>query len=134
MRIRYDRLRKLADFLDTLSPSQFDFNHVRGTYRETDDCGTVGCAIGWTPVVFPRLMKFTEGKQGVVHRSTGSDDYDIVGQELFGISLDDAFALFGPMRSLPWLNNKMVGNDATPKQVAKSIRAFIEWKKAGGKL
>lgn len=37
-----DNLEKLADYLDTVPPEQFDYD----TWGETTACGTVACALG----------------------------------------------------------------------------------------
>ena len=48
------RLRKLIAFLRTLDSDHFDFEILR---HESNQCGTIACAIGWTPTVFPSLIK-----------------------------------------------------------------------------
>ena len=52
------RLNKLADFLQKLPRTHFDFSRVCDLIKpsKTNQCGTVGCAMGWTPTVFPRLI------------------------------------------------------------------------------
>lgn len=131
------RMLKLCDFLDELPRTKFDFSIV----REERKCGTVGCAMGWTPTVFPRLVKadsYVAGdrrKMDVVMRNGNSlADYIAVAVELFGISEIEASALFSPdealysdnapfkkvLPPLPWT--------ATPKQVSKRLRRFLKWK------
>lgn len=118
-RIRYDRLEKLAAFLDKLPKKRFDFN----TMREERDCGTVACAIGWMPEVFPRLVK-------AVHTDTTLfTALDRVSEVFgFGGAHHYAYALFYPDAQRPWSRTKLT-EKATAKQVAKSIRQFCEWRK-----
>src|SRR5438093_919703 len=65
------RLLKLADFLDELPREKFDFGQIAyqggkpmaealklGAVR----CGTVACAIGWMPAVWPRELNWRERK------------------------------------------------------------------------
>ena len=133
------RLLKLADFLDKLPPEKFDFDKiVYGSElpNKTLSCGSVGCAIGWCPVVFPRLVMYeqydTDSDSGirVKHRISGYDNYRYIARELFGVNPHrEAFALFSPgwdgdmEREVLGLPD--IGSDATPKQVAKNIRKFV---------
>ena len=48
------RLKKLIKFMRGLRPEQFNFTIWR---CEDYSCGTTACAWGWTPNVFPRLIK-----------------------------------------------------------------------------
>jgi hypothetical protein len=47
------RLLKLADFLDTVDPSNFNYNYWHTGLREPrtapqePECGTTACALGW---------------------------------------------------------------------------------------
>lgn len=128
MGIRFDRLEKLAAFLDTLPRKKFRFDRV----WRFQECGTVGCAIGWTPVVFPHLVRrsaqtsqlFYRGKAG---RSLQS--YDGVAAWLFGMSKDDAVRLFTPSYTKSSADAApgcvALGPDTTPKLVAKNIRRYI---------
>lgn len=51
-------LLKLADFLEGVEPEKFDMRNYRAAsrkdtagvpYNGRDNCGTVGCALGWAP-------------------------------------------------------------------------------------
>lgn len=137
MKVRYDLLNKLADFLDTLPRSHFDLSIVQGRVPATKEntCGTVGCAIGWCPTVFPRLCRAPSasiyGLWAVNGRKINmwSGGHAEVGRRLFGISNDDAYALFTPGEPLPDGEGATLGSTATPKQVAKRIRTYIAWRK-----
>lgn len=52
------RLNKLAAFLDKLPKTHFNFSTVCELYKpnRTNLCGTVGCAMGWAPHVFPKVI------------------------------------------------------------------------------
>ncbi len=63
------RLLKLADFLDKLPRAKFDFGVIamqdgkpmlEALKAGKERCGTVACAIGWMPAVFPRSLRWTE--------------------------------------------------------------------------
>ena len=49
---------KLIDFLDNLEPSKFYFDDVVSKYDKDNECGTVCCAIGWTPAIFPEKVEW----------------------------------------------------------------------------
>ncbi len=51
----YQRLLKWADFLEELPAEQFNLQYWR------KDCGTVACAAGWLPTIFPRHWKVDTG-------------------------------------------------------------------------
>lgn len=134
------RMHKLADFLDTLNDVQFDFNFIAEKHDKSKviTCGTVGCAIGFTPHVFPRLVKYIEYESfssptglRVESKKTGESEYEEVGAELFGISMEESDDLFTPYRICAW-NDHSLGDKATASDVAGSIRRFVEWKLAGG--
>ncbi len=136
--INAKRLLKLAAFLDKLPRSHFDFNTVRSKVEVTpqNTCGTVGCAIGWCPTVFPRVCKTTRkgsclSVNGRIVNGGGFFDSDahwaVVGERLFDMDIDDAYALFTPGNDAP-NDSKSLGENATPKQVAKRIRRYVAWK------
>ncbi len=140
--VQKKRLLKLADFLDKLPRKKFKFTEVvsgKETPNKTLTCGSQACAIGWCPVVFPRLTEYVG-----VSSYTGMNDYIVVkmkgmnfdggsldsvthiGEELFGLSDPESYALFVPDHPQAWiLDLKPLGETATPKQVAKNIRKFV---------
>ena len=125
--VRVDRLRKLADFLDKLQRSHFDFAIVRGKYSPFpgNDCGTVGCAIGWCPTVFPKACHINVAGQAV--RIDGRyRSYFAAGARLFGMSDDDAYHLFTPREPSP-ATGRDLSYFATHKQVARRIRTYAAW-------
>lgn len=72
------------------------------------DCGTSGCALGWSTAVFPRKFQLLEEANGrsfniVVDAKTNrSAEYDdAVVREWFGLDLDEACDAFGPIWRTP---------------------------------
>lgn len=146
-KVHADRLLKLADFLHALPPEKFDFGVVVNgpdMPRKELDCGSVGCAVGWCPVVFPKLVKYRKIKQrGLFIRNTyvvvakdlrgHTPTYHLaaVGKLLFGLSHDQSHGLFNP-GDQDKIGYAYLGRNASNKQVAAIIRRFVarERKKA----
>ena len=80
-------------------------------------CGTVGCAVGWMPTVFPRLTKWTQ--ENVALREDETVVEYAVAERVFGLDYYESRGLFSPT----WSN---LGVRASPKQVAKHIRRFVK--------
>lgn len=121
------RLLKLADFLDTLPREKFDFSVITcvdglplldALKAGKKRCGTVACAVGWMPAVFPRAFKWTDCG-AVLPRSSQADgmNLDAAGR-FFGLDYADTVGLFSP-------EDSGLGYSATPKQVARHIRRFV---------
>ena len=136
-----ERLIKLADFLDTLKPVQFNFRYV----WENGPCGSVGCAMGWAPNVFPEILErskfgnfvFKEDKKEEYIYSIDDYTYSAAAERLFDISHNEGYMLFTPFEELleeryvttsglPWGGSPE--RNATPQEVANSIRDFVKWK------
>lgn len=119
------RLLKLIAFLEKLPPRKFDFGDVR---KYQAGCGTVGCAMGHTPEVFPKLVKATD--EGISLRKPEKDyedfHYRYIAMALFGIPEKHSW-MFSPGEqweahaSLPTCRE-----NATPKQVAKMLKRYLE--------
>jgi len=129
--IRSGRLLRLAAYLDKIPPRKFDFSSV---WRPTE-CGSVGCAIGYTPKVFPNLIKRkrcdTYQNRIYYHICIDNEVIDFVtaGMKLFNLSSSESECLFSSFQTvMPW-NTKIVTEDATPKEVAESIRNFVKWRR-----
>jgi len=126
------RLLKLCEFLEQLPRKRFDFSVV----AKEHSCGTVGCAIGWTPAVFPRLVKWLPAKKGkeidvMLTGGRRGHFYTTVAKSLFGINHYQAEGLFTPYTYLRMGENFGDGieglpDKATPKQVAKRLRQFLK--------
>lgn len=123
------RLLKLARFLESLPPESFNFSDV--VSKSTESCGSVCCAIGWTPKVFPKLIKWYRraslAKLGLMMGDCDVD-YIMAGKNLFDITFQESRKLFSPSQTLSWWVGKNIGAAGKPEEVALSIRKFIEWK------
>ena len=98
-----ERLLKLADFLQELPKDKFDFTSVVEEYDRENECGTLCCAIGWTPAVFPDLVKWLVPRNRLIRAVEIADDrghavtgYVAVASELFTIPQTHARVLFTP--------------------------------------
>lgn len=155
MTIRYDRLEQLATFLYRLDDKAFCFASICEAHNATEpECGTVACAIGWTPRVFPDLVGWVQVQdfcKGPSKWSVSALDAELapspndalmvgrVAQALFGFERgcptesDWVEGLFVPAVYRPWDPNDTLGFGATPSAVARNIRDFITWHQAGAK-
>lgn len=124
------RLLKLADFLEELPPEKFNFFKVvsRGEHNG-HTCATVACAIGWTPKVFPRLVKWHYLKGIAYFQVRNLKDEQLPGGEcsgvamyLFGITNEEA-SMF-----LPYKYEKL----PTSSEFAATLRAFVASRQVEG--
>jgi hypothetical protein len=158
--MRTGRLYKLANFLESLPEKNFEFSSVvekKGDpTKPVNECGTIACAIGWTPRIFPRIVEYVmEHNNWYVKPANSAQKFDdyvdtaefgFVGSYLFGISDKESGILFSMLNTdyhnfrdygARWNKDTNLADiryGATPKQVAQSIRNFIKWKKAGNSL
>ncbi len=125
--IHKKRLLKLADFLSKLPESKFNLSVI------TDDldkptveksCKIAACAMGWCPIVFPRLMRY-------FHRQTSdhlevclkdnkrrrTENYSAV-KHIFGLNGDQSSYLFSPL--------EYHYDKSGVKNVVKRIRKFVK--------
>lgn len=127
--IHRKRLQKLIDHLRQMPRENFNFEAL----HERSICGTVSCAIGETPCLFPKLVEYAyeflckDGREQYVVKSkkTGKESYDEIGAELFGISSFISYCLFTPGEQFE-LNLPNCRRDTPPKQVAKMLQAFLD--------
>lgn len=130
------RLEKLADHIATgkLGHRRFDFRCINEGDYDEKGCGTLGCAWGELPFVFPRTFHYS--KSGVLW--AGESNVTFIGAmpvcRFLGITPEEASQLFAPHTDLPWRRNKrrfplsFLLNNATRRQVAANIRRFLKWK------
>lgn len=144
-KIYFKRLKKLADHLcgpaSNRVHQKFDFalvsegkKDLKGNY-----CGTAGCAVGELPAAFPRQWGFRpqplfdhifDGSP-TLKIETGENTWGDV-RKFFGLNFQECQRLFVPNSQsiygylFPGLKN--LNDQATPRQVAQNIRAFIKWK------
>jgi hypothetical protein len=135
-----DKLIKLAEFLWDLEPEKFNFSEVVSDWDEKNHCGTVCCAIGYTPQLFPEEVEWLEtcesGVYDVARKSSSyPEGYIDVASKLFGISTFHADILFTPYspgelshygtEDFPHKSVTLLGDSATPKEVSQMIRSYI---------
>lgn len=131
-KVQKERFVKLCDFLDKLPRKKFDFSmpyEVMPTKEET--CNSAGCAIGWTPSIFPKLVERTHSGD-FAWRKEGRLSYSGIAVRLFGLPRQTAWDLFAPEDNMcvdPEL--PQCSEVATPKQVAKMLRKFLARVEAG---
>lgn len=128
MNIRFDKLQKLADFLRTLEDEQFYFGSVVADADE-DGCGTVCCAMGWAPAVFPKETHWHCGELYWNKSSNIMMCYDDIAAGLFNAPLCEMNALFSPNQQRDidgWGQYPVCDDDAAPHEMADAIEYYIE--------
>lgn len=140
------RLLKLADFLSEMPRAKFNFRTIfeQGSKPPLEalaagehKCGTVGCAIGWMPAALPSVAKWDYYKSYndekkvanvVLREDERLSDFHAAARA-FGITQSEAFWLFSPFGGGGQFGASIahgVDGRATPKQVARHIRKFVE--------
>lgn len=123
--IRFDRLRQLAEHLETgtLGHETFDFSQYNNV--EKNKCGTAGCAIGECPILWPKSWRFDSIGLPYLKERKEFDPYRS-GMEWFGIDSSEYCHLFLPEEQMTWeFGGKHLNDNATRYEVAANIRAFI---------
>jgi hypothetical protein len=132
-KIHKARLLKLADFLDTIPRQKFNINYITNICGDIElsnksikdpECGSVGCAIGYCPVVFPRLFKYYRRITSITHPEvicikTGKVNFEAV-EDVFGLAMGESQQLFSAV--------SYIGKRSTPHAVAQNIRKFVKRK------
>ncbi len=116
------RLKTLIAVLNELDPDKFFFAE---TVKEHDgQCGTVCCAIGWTPALFPDLAQWGGCTQGCY---VGDEAYNTLAARLFGMSSNIARGIFVPEGQQEVHDDlELLYDDSTPKEVAAMLTHYIE--------
>ncbi len=135
-----ERLLKLAAFLETLDPEKFKFSRFVEHHWKGDpllSCGTVACALGWTPTVFPEVTM----SQGPTWKQYKVPDFEVEGIEIkdfsgfrtegqaalakfFGLTASEYDHLFLPNCSLG--RRSGLRSNVSPETVAANIRSFVK--------
>ena len=140
-----ERLTMVADLLDVIKESRFNYRHWVGDDWEGDpnlSCGTTACALGWATTIeeFRKLGLYMHGHErstsGIVALRCPDGDPiygECAAQELFGLTWDEAYYLFIPGAWLVDPNTRTrvsrgPDNQAGPEEVAEHIINFIKWK------
>jgi len=125
---KWNRILKLADFLESLPRKRFDFSiWVGNEWKGAPDlsCGTTACALGWatTLPLFRRLgLRLSPRTRWPIlnHRSMIRGDAPF--RKLFGLSEATFDRLFRPLFDEM---SGCLGQNATPKQWAKHARRIV---------
>ena len=140
---RYDRLLKLAEHLKhgKLGHRNFNFNCFNDGGTHENPCGTNGCGIGECPIVFKKDWEFRAIGDGLETKffpvlknliaGYGSPNESALKSILifFKINRDAAENLFYPENRI---NPQGLPRNATKRQVADNIIAWVEDYKKGG--
>jgi hypothetical protein len=143
------RLLRLATFLEKLPRKRFKYTHwVGDDWGGAADlnCGTTACALGWATTIpslrraglrlvqdtdiqfsgcgYVTLARPTKGVRAAIAR----DDFPSLAAaaHVFEITEEEAKLLFIPWSCLLPEASSAPRYDATPKQVARHIRKFVE--------
>lgn len=126
------RLIKLIEFLEKLPRRKFDFSKVVAKGKQNGHyCGTVCCAAGWLPAIFPRLVKWTPPDENlkayIALRKQGVQTFSEVTESVFGMNYETAEYLFLPDKQR-YVDSRLTSlpDTATPKQVARMLRAYLK--------
>lgn len=116
------RLLKLAAFLVQLKPEKFNYRYWVSE-KDSKGCGTVCCAGGWCPVVFPRYWRYASGESIALRE--GGNSVSTIGDlaAFFGIRYMLAKYLFMPAGGV---DSGPLPSSATAKEVAAHIRKFCK--------
>jgi hypothetical protein len=133
-KFRPDRLLKLADHLEAGRPGghkKFDFTVIHYNHGDENHCGSVGCALGELPVLFPKSWEFSgEGNYESILFANKNYNFPAA-EEFFGITENDVNDLFVPVQKRWWLRGSWLKKNTTAKAVARSIRTYVAARKAG---
>jgi hypothetical protein len=116
-----ERLLKLADFLDKVSPEHFKLDCWAERGFRKNKCNTTACACGWATVCFRNSKdKLRLTNIGVLYYTkSGFTLYNFsAAAEFFDIAYNKAFDSFHPGSYEKFHRG--------PKHVAKRIRKFVE--------
>lgn len=132
-----DRLLKLVDFLNNLDEDKFDFEEIVGDYNNELNCGTLCCAIGWLPRVFPNLVEWSNDASDRLRcvEEEIEEGFQDVAENVFDLCPHEVSYLFVPntnqaQRASEIPGFKLLGGEATPKEVARNIVVFIKYKES----
>lgn len=129
--MRKDRLLKLAKFLETVPDTAFDLSRwqkrapSKSEGKRPGDCGFAGCAVGWAAHqrMFRGLKLEDDGYGEIAPMYDGLEHWLAVGK-LFEIS-NGGYASSNRQAEHLFMGSEYPDGKATPKQVAKRIRAFV---------
>lgn len=124
------KLLKLADHLESLPRKKFNIGYW---CKEDNICGTVACAFGWCPIIFPRSgLKMYKDIGEIEYKNTSGSHWGIeAAKEFFQINGLVARDIFLGTHYQEYSTVKKNGDwraseGITPKRVARRIRHFVK--------
>lgn len=125
------RIKKLIKHLrsDKLGHKVFDFMYVNHNENEEEpteiyQCGTIGCAMGEFPILWPKVFMFDY--HGINWIEGASDALSFrslkVVCEWLELPLEDALKLFYPNQTIVEIT---LGSKATKEQVADRLEIYL---------
>lgn len=134
------RLTRLANYIDNLDKTQFYFGAFIEKFDENNSCGTMCCAAGWLPILYPNAFKWQYNKLSgttFLGFNPAENEWFLVLYtplvKFFGISVELTEHLFYPGRqTLAWTkDNQNFSAKITNKEWAEECRRIIEMIKKG---
>ena len=121
-------MKKLARFVAKLPDTHFDFRITRRSCGISDDneCGTIGCLMGWSPNVFPDLLSYRGADFHLPPHSKHCVAWYEAGAMLLGIPVSDSYNIFTPNKRSP-VDGSILGDSATAKQAAARLLQYANW-------
>lgn len=126
-----DKLMKLARFLWHVPPKSFSYgNIVYGNIIPTPefDCGTVACAFGYAPLVFPEVFEYRSGPWVSLYYEKNKEvtiyNWHEVASEFFSIDENAVLGLFSP-GDQHCIEESPLSPHATAREVASLIVRFV---------
>jgi hypothetical protein len=130
--MKLDKMKTLIAFLKNLDKSKFDINHIISQYDYKNQCGTVCCAIGWFPAIFPEECQWYESELFIHGKSK---IFSKIAHDVLGIPERHADVLFSPFDivkshdhcmkvSMPYIT--LCDYRSTPLEVAEMLERYVE--------
>lgn len=121
-----ENLDKVISFLKELEEPEFNFGDVVSKFDQQNECGTVCCAAGWFPKIFPEQVFWERiGLSSMTVVTKLNKGYDRIAAEILDIRSITALRLFTPDNQSV-IHDSLVDLpiDCTPKQLATELEKF----------
>ena len=127
-----NRFEKLLAFLKTLKREQFNYSRWVTEYDYANKCGTVCCAAGWLPQVFPKewawIIDPNWGAEVFMPNYRPLDTVEEYLQRFFGMNNYEVYALFyGDLEYQDMYNLPIVNSDGNLEDVIKLFEVFLSY-------
>ena len=129
-----EKLMKLARYLVNVPPNTFDFTViVRGATIPTqeDNCGTMACALGNLPFVFPERFEYRINEVGRVKVHDKEEDAPLEYLtyvepicSFFDLGAIEVLGLFSAYEQ-DSIGQKELTGEASPLEVAQNIASYV---------